>query len=42
MQKSFRQASLQLLEEDPNEVAKKFPELIKWKDSLNPELKDLD
>ena len=32
MQMSFEQASLQLLKNNPAEVAKKFPELIQWGD----------
>jgi phospholipase C len=32
MQISFEQATLQLLKNNPAEVAKKFPELIQWRD----------
>ncbi len=37
MQKSFEQVGLQLLKSNPAEVAKKFPELFQWRDSIaNP------
>ncbi|MDQ2721195.1 MAG: hypothetical protein M3Z26_15715 [Bacteroidota bacterium] len=34
MQRSFEQASLRLLKNNPAEVAKKFPELFQWRDSV--------